>query len=473
MTQEEEIAELKAENAALREQVRGLLERVQGLEARLAKDSHNSSKPPSSDGLKRKTKSLRTKSGKKAGGQLGHRGETLRLVATPDEVVEHRPSHCPQCQTPLSDAEVVLRERRQVHEMPPAVRLQIREHQALHVRCPRCAHVSVGAFPAEAPSRAQYGAGIRAWAVYLVEQQHLPLGRVQQLLSDLWRLRLGRGTVVSWIQQAAQILEPVEQHIKTALAYAPVLHHDETGVRRAGKLAWAHVTSTSRLTHYAIHPQRGREALEAIGILPTYQGVSVHDGWGSYAIYTACRHALCNVHHLRELTFLEEQYQQAWATEMKALLREMKAATEFARLGGHVRLPVAERADFLARYDALLAWGLAANPPPAEQPRRAGQRGRLAQSPARNLLERLLLRQDQVLAFLDDLIIPFDNNQAERDLRGLKIQQKVSGCFRSDRGANAYATIRGYLATLRKQGQSLLAALNALFAGHPLYPASA
>ena len=194
MTPEERNAELEAENAALREQVRALLERVQELEARRAKDSHNSSKPPSSDGLKRKTKSLRTKSGKKPGGQLGHRGETLRLVAVPDAVVEHRPSHCPQCQTPLADAEVVLRERRQVHEVPPGVRLQIREHRALHVRCPTCAQVSVGTFPAEAPSRAQYGAQVRALAVYLVEQQHLPLGRVQQLLSDLWRLRLGRGT---------------------------------------------------------------------------------------------------------------------------------------------------------------------------------------------------------------------------------------------------------------------------------------
>ena len=234
MTPEERNAELEAENAALREQVRALLERVQELEARLAKDSHNSSKPPSSDGLKRKTKSLRTKSGKKPGGQLGHRGETLHLVAVPDEVVEHRPSHCPQCQTPLADAEVVLRERRQVHELPPGVRLQITEHQALHVRCPTCAHVSVGAFPAEAPSRAQYGAQVRALAVYLVEQQHLPLGRVQQLLSDLWRMRLGRGTLVSWIQQAARVLEPVERHIKEALTQAPVLHHDETGVRRAG-----------------------------------------------------------------------------------------------------------------------------------------------------------------------------------------------------------------------------------------------
>jgi transposase len=472
MTPKDRIADLEAENARQREQIAALLVRVQELEARLAKDSHNSSKPPSSDGLKRKTKSLRVKSGKKAGGQLGHRGETLHLVAAPDAVVEHRPRHCPQCQTPLSDADVVLRERRQVHELPPAVRLRITEHQALHVRCPRCAHVSVGAFPAETPSRAQYGAGVRAWAVYLVEQQHLPLGRVQQLLSDLWRLRLGRGTLVRWIGQAARVLEPVERHITDALTCAPVLHHDETGVRRGGRLAWAHVTSTSRLTHYAIHPKRGREALEAIGILPNFAGVSVHDGWGSYRAYTTCRHALCNVHHLRELTFLEEQYQQAWAADMKTLLREMKAAADQARSSGHVRLPSAARADFVTRYHALLASGLAANPPP-DQRRRPGQRGRLPQSPARNLLERLLLQQEQVLAFLDDLAIPFDNNQAERDLRGLKIQQKVSGCFHSNRGADAYATIRGYLATLRKQGQALLAALTSVFSGQPLYPASA
>jgi transposase len=366
----------------------------------------------------------------------------------------------------------VLRERRQVHELPPGVRLQITEHQALHVRCPTCAHVSVGAFPAEAPSRAQYGAQARALAVYLVEQQHLPLGRVQQLLSDLWRMRLGRGTLLSWIAQAARVLKPVEQQIKTALRQASALHHDETGVRRAGRLAWAHVTSTSRLTHYAIQAKRGREATDAIGILPTYQGVSVHDGWGAYGVYTTCRHALCNVHHLRELTFLEEHYQQTWATDLKALLREMKAATDHARTSGHLRLPLVQHAALVARYHALLECGLAANPPP-EHMRRPGQRGRLAQSPARNLLERLLLRQEQVLAFLDDLTIPFDNNQAERDLRGLKIQQKVSGCFRSEWAADAYATIRGYLATLRKQGQSLLPALGAVFAGQPLYPASA
>jgi transposase len=235
----------------------------------------------------------------------------------------------------------------------------------------------------------------------------------------------------------------------------------------------AHVTSTSRLTHYAIHTKRGHEATDAIGILPNYGGVSMHDGWCSYDVYRSCRHALCNVHHLRELTFLEEQYHQAWAADMKALLREMKAATDHARTLGHVRLPPSEREDFIARYHALLETGLAANPPPSDQERRPRQRGRLAQSPARNMLARLLLQRDEAVAFLDDLSIPFDNNQAERDLRGLKIQQKVSGCFRSDRGAAAYATIRGYLSTLRKQGHTLLVALEALFTGQPPYPAFA
>jgi transposase len=470
MTPEEEIVAVKAENAALREQVKALLVRVQELEARAAKDSHNSGKPPSTDGLKRKTKSLRTPSGKKAGGQLGHHGETLHLVATPDAVVEHRPAVCTACRAELDDedgAAVVGRERRQVQELPP-VRLWVTEHQALRVRCPRCQAVSVGAFPAEAPSRAQYGPQLRALAVYLVEEQLVPLGRVQQLLRDLVGVGLGRGTLVRWIQQASTTLAPVEAEVTAALRRAPVLHSDETGVRRGGTLVWVHVASTPTLTRYAVHAKRGGEATDAMGILPDYTGVSVHDGWKPYQRYTRCRHALCAIHHLRELTFLEEQYQQGWASDLKRLLLEMKAAVEQARSEGLRHLPSASRAAFVARYQALLAAGHAANPPPVRRPR---QRGRVKQTPARNLLERLWLGQEQVLAFLDDLTIPFDNNQAERDLRTLKTQQKVSGCFRSDPGADAFARLRGYLATLRKQGQPLYAALQTVFAGRPLYPA--
>jgi transposase len=469
-----ETAQQRAQIATLREQVAALLDRVRELEARLAKDSHNSGKPPSSDGLKRqlpRTRSLRRASGKRTGGQLGHPGETLHLVAEPDVVEEHRPAVCATCQAVLDEtAEVVGVERRQVRDLPP-VRLQITEHRALRVRCPACRHVSDGAFPAEAPSRAQYGPRLRALAVYLVDQQLLPSERTCEVLADVCGAPLSEGTLTVWLQQSAEALEPVEEAIKGALGQAAVLHHDETGVRRAGKLAWAHVTCTDRLTHDAIHPKRGREATAAIGILPTYTGVSVHDGWKPYQAYMTCRHALCNVHHLRELTYLEEQYQQTWATQMKALLREMKVAADDARAQGASHLVSALRAAFVARYEELLASGLAANPPPVRRPEGQRQRGRLKQSPARNLLERLWLGQEQVLAFLDDLTIPFDTNQAERDLRMLKTQQKVSGGFRSEAGADAFARTRGYLSTLRKQGVELLDALRTLFVGAPLYPA--
>jgi transposase len=462
------VAQQQEQLAQQREQIAQLSAYVRELEGRLAKDSHNSSKPPASDGLRRKTRSLRKPSGKKAGGQLGHRGETLRLQAAPDVVVEHRPTHCAHCQAPLTDAAILVRERRQVQDLPPG-KLVVTEHQALQVRCPHCQRVSKGAFPAEAPSRAQYGPHVRALAVYLVQEQLVPLGRVQALLSDLFAVQVGRGTLVAWVQQAAAVLAPVEQQIKAALQAAPVLHLDETGVRRGGQLAWAHVSSTSRLTHYAIHAQRGSAATAAIGILPGFRGVSVHDGWASYQTYTACRHALCNVHHLRELTFVEEEEHQAWAKELKQLLLAMRSAAEHARAQGWPQVPARQQSAFRIQYRTLLAQGRHAHPPPATR-RRPGQRGRQAQSPTRNLLERLTLYEDQVLAFLTDLAIPFDNNQAERDLRSFKVQQKISGCFRSDPGAVAYARIRGYLASLRKQGRALLAALEAVFTGQPLSP---
>ena len=475
MTTQERISELEAENAVLREQVTALLARVHALEARQAKDSHNSSKPPASDGLKRQlpqTRSLRRRSGRKPGGQLGHVGETLHLVAPDqvDDVVEHRPVVCATCQTPLNEAaEVTACERRQVQDLPP-IRLRVTEHQALHVRCAACQQVTAAPFPAAAPSRAQYGPRLRALAVYLVDHQLVPYARVQELLRDLLGARLSAGTLVTWAQQAAAAVAPVEEQVKAALQQAPVLHADETGVRRMGRLAWAHVACTPTLTHYAIQAKRGHVATDAIGILPGATGVSVHDGWKPYQRYTTCRHALCNVHHLRELTFQEEQYQQSWAQHLKALLVEMRTAVEQARAGSQTRLLPAQRDAFVARYEQALTVGRAANPPPERRPH---QRGRLKQSPARNLLERLSLGQAQVLAFLDDFAIPFDNNQAERDLRMLKVQQKISGGFRSEAGADAFAFLRGYVSTLHKQGVALLSALETLFTGSPLYPAFA
>jgi transposase len=270
------------------------------------------------------------------------------------------------------------------------------------------------------------------------------------------------------VERCAEQLAPVEQEIKAALSRAEVLHQDETGLYVAGKRHWMHVSATEQLTHYAVHPTRGKAALEAIGILANFGGVSVHDGWGSYWHYQ-CQHALCNVHHLRDLLFLEEEQQQAWAAEMKELLLDSKAAVEQARAEGRSRLHPLEVADWKARYSALLTEGYQANPP--DPPPETGRRGRRKQSVARNLLDRLSKHQEAVLLFLDNFAVPFDNSLAERDIRMVKVQQKISGCFRSEAFAVAFCRIRGYLSTLRKQGLAVLTALEQALVGHPVSPA--
>jgi transposase len=468
MTPEEEQA-LRVENAALREQVQALLARVQELEGRLAKDSHNSSKPPSSDGLRRKPKSLRQKSGKQRGGQQGHPGHRVSLVATPDLVETYRPSQCSVCQHELPPDAPSWVERRQVSELPPQ-RLQVSEHRLLHVRCPACGATTAAEAPAGVRAPQQYGPRLRALCAYLVQQQFVPYARVREALADVFGAAVSVGTLVNLVRHGAERLQPVEEEIKTALRRAPVLHHDETGLRVVGaegaRLEWTHVTCTPTLTHYARHAARGATALEAIGILPGYRGVSVHDGWTSYRHFHRARHALCNAHHLRELTFVEEELQQAWAGQLKKLLRQMRTTVEQARSAGATHLERAVHDDFITRYEALLGEGLAQNPlpPPASTPRR----GRRKQSPVRNLLDRLWTYEHEALRFLEDFAVPFDNNQAERDLRMVKIQQKVSGTFCSDTGADAFCRIRSVCSTWRKQGRSVLDALTYAFAGHPL-----
>lgn len=466
MTAEELIAALQAENAALREQVQALLARVQELEGRLAKDSHNSSKPPSSDGLKRKPRSLRQKSGKKPGGQPGHPGHTLPLVEAPDAVVCHRPAQCGSCQTPLDGIAAERVERRQVRDLPP-VRLVVTEHQSEHVRCPHCQTLTSAVFPAGVEAPAQYGPGARALAVYLSQQQLLPFARVRAVLSEVVGCPLSVGTVVSLVQRCAGALADAEAETKATLQARPVLHVDETPVRVNGQWHWVHVSSTARLTHFGLHPQRGATATEAIGILPRFGGTAIHDGWTPYWHYQACRHALCNVHHLRELTWVADQLQQPWAQAFKDLLLEMRTAVATARAAGAEHLAADHRTRLLARYHELLCDGVLANPlpPPPPTPPKPGRR---KQPPARNLLDRLFQHQDEVLAFLDDFAVPFDNNQAERDLRMLKVQQKISGTFRSPAGAVAFCRIRGALSTWHKHGTALLGSLQALFANGSL-----
>jgi transposase len=450
----------------LQAQIASLTQHVKDLQDRLAKDSHNSSLPPSSDRFVRQPKSLRKKSEKPSGGQKGHPGTTLEFSQTPDEVIEHQVSVCASCQYDLREVEACVTLRRQVVDMP-APRLLVQEHRAHHKQCPRCQQFTQAEFPAGVTAPIQYGPLIGAVAVYLTQQQLVPLERTCEVLRDLLGAHMSEGTVGELIQRTACQLAPIEQQIKAALRQAAVIHQDETSVSVAGKRCWEHVTSTATLTHYQMHPSRGHEALNAIGIMPGFKGISIHDAWGSYFLY-ACEHAFCLVHVLRELVFQAEEQGAVWASELIELLLLMKQATQDARQQDKHWLDPLEVLDWERAFVQVLGEADHLTPRATAPP---GTKGRVKQSAARTLLDRLLKHQPAVFCFLEDLRVDFDNNLAERDLRMLKVQQKVSGCFRSPAGAHAFSRIRGYLSSLRKQGLPLLSALQATLAGHPLLPA--
>jgi transposase len=302
--------------------------------------------------------------------------------------------------------------------------------------------------------------------VYLVIQQLLPWNRTCEVLHDVLGVHLSEGTLASLLARTAKYLEPIEAQTKTALSASPVIHQDETGLYVKNRRAWMHGTSTPQLTHYQVHESRGHEALDAIGILATFSGVSVHDCWATYFRY-GCQHALCLVHLLRELTYLAEELGLWWAAKLKKLLLTMKSTTDQARAQGKQGLSPPEVADFTTRYLALLTEGDQVHPP---IPTPKGKRGKAKQHPARNLLDRLRKHQEAVLLFLKRLDVPFDNNLAERDIRMVKVQQKVSGSFRSTEGASFFCCVRGYVSTLRKQGLQIFPALEATLRGQPLLP---
>lgn len=257
------------------------------------------------------------------------------------------------------------------------------------------------------------------------------------------------------------------EQIKAAVTKAPVANFDETGFYVSARREWLHVASTPLLTYYSPHAKRGSVACDEIGILPNFSGRAIHDAWGTYFKYS-CLHGLCNAHHLRELTFVEEQLKQAWGKEMKDLLLDIKQNVEQAREDGANSLPEMQQREFESAYDRVIASGLAL--PENQPPPPNGKRGRQKQSKAKNLLDRLSQHKAETLAFMYDFAVPFDNNQAERDLRMVKVQQKISGCFRSSAGAKAFCRIRGYISTMKKQGRNVLAALSSVFAGQPLSP---
>jgi transposase len=471
------IARLEAANAALEAQVAelhaanaALAVRVAELARRLGQDSSNSSKPPSQDGLRKPPRAERGEGGgRKPGKQPGAPGAHLAQVAEPDEVVVHVPDRCAGCGADLADAPVVATTARQVFDLPP-LRLVATEHRAQRRRC-ACGVETAGRFPEPVRSPAQYGPRVRALIAYLCVYQHLPVDRAARLLGDVLGASVAVGTLATVMVQGAAGLSEFAAVVRDQLAAAAVAHFDETGARVAGRLHWVHSASTPELTWQSVHPKRGRQAMDAAGVLPAFGGVAVHDGWSPYWSYDAV-HALCGAHLLRELDAVACQPRQGWAGGMAELLCDAKLACDRARQAGDARVDEQARARLHARYQRLLADGQAANPPP--RPQRAG-RGRRWQprSPATRLLARLDSHRDEVLRFLDDLRVPFDNNQAERDLRMVKLQQKISGCWRTLAGAEAFLTVRSYISTARKQGLNPLDVLRRLFEGRPWLPAPA
>src|SRR6266567_1469550 len=442
------IAELRAANAALRAQVvelqavnQALQARVAELERRLGRDSSNSSRPPSSDGLGKPPapRPERRGGGRKPGKQPGAPGAHLAQVPDPDEVMVHRPAACEGCGADLTLAPVTGAEARQVFDLPE-VRLRVREHRAERRQC-ACGHVTAGVFPDQARAAACYGPGVRALGAYLAVQHHLPVERAAEVLAHALGGCVSAGTLAGLPAEGAAGLGGFVERVREQLARAEVAHFDETGARVAGRLHWVHSASTPLLSWFTVHPKRGVVAMDAAGVLPGFHGVAVHDCWSPYWRYQVT-HALCGAHLLRELDAITDEPGQGWAAGMAELLADAKTQADRARAAGAERVDDRVRVGLHARYQRLLADGHAANPPPPPDRRR---RGRARRSPAANLLGRLDTYHVEVLRFLDDLRVPFDNNQAERDLRMVKLQQKISGCWRTLAGAQAFLTLRSYV----------------------------
>ena len=463
-----DFALLKAENAVLRTECQALRDRVQTLEEQIAKDSHNSSKPPSTDGFKKPSpKSLRKKGQRKSGGQPGHTGHTLKRVENPDHTEVHHVEACESCGRSLADQPANGVERRQVHDLPP-LRLIVTEHQAEIKKC-SCGHLNKAAFPEGVTAPVQYGSGVKAAAVYLKNYQFLPFERTCELLSDLFGCGISEGTLANILASCAECLEAPVLSIKEHIEQASVIHFDESGSRVLSKLWWLHVASTPLGAYYDIHRKRGSEAIDDIGILPDFTGRAIHDFWRPYFGY-ACLHGLCNAHHLRELIFVYEQHQQDWADHMIDCLMEIKDAVDRARETTD-HLDEKQIQDFEACYQKILAEGYAQNPLPPLPPNAKKKRGRRKKSKPRNLLERLDEHRTEALAFMYDFNVPFDNNLAERDIRMMKVQQKISGTFRTEDGAKAFCRIRSYISTARKNAVGAMDALIRLFGGNPFVPA--
>lgn len=440
---ETRVGELEVENAQLRAENKEL-------KARLSLDSTNSHKPPSSAGYGKKP-ALGKPAGGRAGGQTGHAGKTLELVAQPDSTQQHWPGQCPVCHRDLPRKGTIVA-RRQVFELPPP-RLQVHEHQLMEATC-QCGCQVRGLFPESVTAPVQYGPRLLALGTLLNTDYRLPFAKISALFGDLFGQQVNESTV--WAANAGLYgrLGPVETAISEALVASPLIHVDETGLRVKGKLNWLHVACNQALTYLFVHPKRGKAALDsAQSIVPDFSGWLIHDCWQSYFKLTKARHGLCGAHLVRELQALTEAGSQ-WGASMQAFLWDAYKVSRNGPIG------LDQQAQWQSRYELICQQGLLEEPAPQARPR-----GRPKQSKGRNLLNRLREHQPAVLAFAFEAGVPFTNNQAERDLRPAKVKQKVSNCFRTQAGADHYARIAGFVSTMRKNEQDVLAQLTNVLAG--------
>ena len=434
--------------------------RVNALEQRLSLNSGNSSKPPSSDGLKKpalkpmNTQSLRKKTGKKPGGQQGHPGSTLQPAEKPDVTVEHRPDTCEHCHGKLENSLVVGMSRRQVFDIPQP-KVVVTEHQMMTVRCECCGKETQATAPAGADKSVQYGPNILGVATYLHVAHLLPCKRTAEIIRNLTGASFSPGTLARAVRAADASLLSFDQRLTAALATVPVKHVDETGVRVSGALHWFHTRSTKALCRVFHHVKRGGAA---IADLLGYTGTLVSDFFAGY-VSLPCTHVFCCAHVLRELRFVDEAVGQYWAPMLFATLDRINDACHRARERGLRKVPGFRQ--MVRDFDHWVKKGLEANSQSSKDP---------SLNKARCLATRLSERRDDYLRFLHDLSLPFTNNLAERDVRMSKVKQKISGCFRTDAGADTFCRIRSYTATCQRQGMNLLECLRSVFAGQTLLP---
>jgi len=449
------------QNYLLEQKIIEHAKKITELESRLNQNSSNSSKPPSSDGYSKPVpKSQRKESGKKPGGQHNHQGHGKSMADKVTETILITPDACPCCGENLENVTGHKTDTHYVMEMPP-IAINVIEYINEEKTCPTCGKHITMEFPYEAKATQQYGPNLKAFIVLLAETGLVAMNRLAEILEAVSGIKISSGTVVNTIEKCAKSLEKPVKGIKEAIKAAEVGHFDETGMRSQGILKWLHTSSTVRLTYLEMNRKRGKEALDDIGILKDFKGTAVHDCYASYWNYN-CVHSLCNAHLLRELIFIDETTGQKWAKEMINLVLEIKNAVETSRNYGMTFLLKDELTEYIKKYNKLVKEGLKENP---EQSKPEGRRGRAKQTKARLLLLRLYEHKDKYLRFANDFNCPFTNNLAERDIRVAKIKQKVSGCFRSDKGEKSFATIYSLIQTLKKNGISVYEELVKLFKG--------